>query len=55
MSDPVLCVRRMKKQLTSGSSYSSQPSSSSSSSGRPKVKDAIDMELEALRSKVRDS
>jgi hypothetical protein len=49
--DVLLC--RMKKQLAAPAST---PSSSSSSStvGRPKVKDAIDMELEALRRKVRE-
>lgn len=44
----------MKKQLTSSSTPSSSKSSSSSAEGRPKVKDAIDMELEALRRKVKE-
>lgn len=44
----------MKKQLTAGSGPSSTKSSSSSAESRPKVKDAIDMELEALRRKVKE-
>lgn len=46
-------LAKMKKQLTS-SSTSSKSSSSSVTEGRPAVKDAIDMELEALRRKVKE-
>lgn len=41
----------MKKRLAAPSSSST---SSSVSDSRPKVKDAIDMELEALRRKVKE-
>lgn len=46
-------LAQMKKQLTTSSAPSSTKSSSSAES-RPKVKDAIDMELEALRRKVKE-
>lgn len=47
-------LAKMKQSLGSKSSSSSSYSSSKSDSSRPKVKDAIDMELEQLRSKVRE-
>jgi hypothetical protein len=43
---------RMKKTLTAGTPAA--PSSTAASSSRPRVRDAIDMELEALRQKVKE-
>ena len=48
-------LSRMKQSMSSGQrSNASSSQSASASSSRPKVKDAIDMELEQLRSKVRE-
>eukprot|EP01025_Chloroclados_australasicus_P024998 TRINITY_DN2501_c0_g1_i6.p1 TRINITY_DN2501_c0_g1~~TRINITY_DN2501_c0_g1_i6.p1 ORF type:complete len:326 (+),score=49.82 TRINITY_DN2501_c0_g1_i6:68-979(+) len=47
-------LSRMKKQISSSSTAGPSSSSSTATESRPKVKDAIDMELEALRKKVKE-